>query len=350
MTNKTVRPALFLFDVLFFLLISLVSSCGPSHDTHLILATATLGGTYYPVGVGIAMLTSTSLDSISMTAITSAGSGENIQLLKNREADLAIIQALYGAMAWQGKGIYEGRPERDFRSITMLWQNVEHFVILSRYSKSDNISDLIEIRDRNFSIGRRGSGTEHSGRTILRGCGFDEENDFRLQYLGYSASTQALQDGRIVGMNIPAGPPASAITQAMAALGPDRIRILEFTAAQLEAVNARFPVWTSYIIEAGTYPGQNRDIQTIAQANLLIVHSSIDEEMVYQIIRCIYERLADLQNIHAATEAMSIEKAVIGLPAPLHPGAIRFYRERGLDLPSRLIQERPQTSSESMNP
>ena len=81
-------------------------ACAPSHDTHLILATATLGGTYYPVGVGIAMLTSTTIDSLSMTAITSAGSGENIQLLKNREADLAILQGLYGAMAWQGEGVY----------------------------------------------------------------------------------------------------------------------------------------------------------------------------------------------------------------------------------------------------
>jgi TRAP transporter TAXI family solute receptor len=78
----------------------------------LVLATATTGGTYYPVGVAIATITTNNLnvsDDISMTAITSAGSGENIQLLKNKEADMAIIQSLYGAMAWQGRGRYEGK-------------------------------------------------------------------------------------------------------------------------------------------------------------------------------------------------------------------------------------------------
>lgn len=207
------RYVMVLISVLF---ISIRTSCSSSTDTHLILATATTGGTYYPVGVGIAMLTSTTLDSLSMTAITSAGSGENIQLLKNREADLAILQGLYGAMAWQGKGIYSGKPEKDIRSVTMLWQNVEHFVILSKYAETGNISDLKNLRNMNFSIGRRGSGTEISGRVIALACGFDPDEDFNLQYLGYTSSAQALQDGRISGMNIPAGPPASSISQAAA--------------------------------------------------------------------------------------------------------------------------------------
>ncbi len=92
--------------------------------TRLILATATTGGTYYPVGVAIATLTSTHLedsDNILMSAISSAGSGENIQLLKNREADLAIIQSLNGEMARQGKGRYEDDPQSFLRSVSVLW-------------------------------------------------------------------------------------------------------------------------------------------------------------------------------------------------------------------------------------
>jgi TRAP transporter TAXI family solute receptor len=330
------RYVLLLISVLF---IFIMTSCSSNTGTHLILATATIGGTYYPVGVGIAMLTSTTLDSLSMTAITSAGSGENIQLLKNREADLAILQGLYGAMAWQGKGIYNGKPEKDIRSVTMLWQNVEHFVILSKYAKTGNISDLKNLRNMNFSIGRRGSGTEISGRVIALACGFDPEEDFNLQYLGYTSSAQALQDGRISGMNIPAGPPASSISQAAATIGSKNIRILEFTDEQLDAVNVEFPVWTRYIIGTGTYPGQDRDIRTISQSNLLVVHREISERVVYRIVKCIYEKLPILQNIHPATKAMSLQKAITGLSVPLHPGAVRYYNENGIQIPQHLMHE-----------
>ena len=314
-------------------------SCNSNSGKRLILATATIGGTYYPVGVGIAMMTSTNLDNVSMTAITSAGSGENIQLLKNREADLAILQGLYGAMAWQGKGIYEGKPEEHLRSVTLLWQNVEHFVILAKFAETGNISDLKNLTGRNFSIGRRGSGTEVSGRVILQACGFDPDQNFDLQYLGYTPSAQAMQDGRIVGMNVPAGPPASAITQVMATVGAKKLKILEFTQKQLEAINREFPVWTKYTIKSATYPGQERDIETISQANLLVVHRDIDEETVYQITKTIYEQLETLQNIHPATNVMSLEKAISGLFIPLHPGAVRYYQQNGINIPKHLLDQ-----------
>ena len=81
-----------------------------------------------------------------MTAITSAGSGENIQLLKNREADLAIIQSLYGTMAWEGKGRYRAGPEQYIRVLTVLWENAEHFAVLKKFVTSGDISDLKKLR------------------------------------------------------------------------------------------------------------------------------------------------------------------------------------------------------------
>lgn len=306
----------------------------------LILATATTGGTYYPVGVAIATLTSVKLASkqkITMTAITSAGSGENVQLLKNKEADLAILQGLFGAMAWQGKGKYDGNPHKDMRAITMLWENVEHQVIKSDYVKSGNISDLMNIKGEKYSIGKRGSGTEGSGRVILAGLQFQPDQDFSLVYQGYGPSAKSLQNGKIVGMNIPAGPPVSAITQAFANIGSDKIRVLDFTDEQLMKVNQTFSVWSRYVIAPGTYPGQDKAINTIAQPNFLAVHPDVDEEVVYQLVKTIYENLPFLHNIHKATKALSLERAINGLPVPLHPGAIRFYKEQGLMIPEKLM-------------
>ncbi len=334
-----IKKRLFICILLSYVIL-FIFNCSPDNSTRLILATATTGGTYYPVGVAISTLTSTRLeetDNITMTSITSAGSGENIQLLQEHEADLAILQGLYGAMAWQGKGVYEDKPMDFIRSVSMLWENVEHFVVLSEYVTSGNISDMKNLKTENFSIGKRGSGTEISGREILLSAGFDPDRDFSLQYLGYTPSASALQDGRIAGMNIPAGPPASSIIQAFAAIGENRIRILEFTDAQIESVNSRFPVWHRYTIQKGTYPGQQTDINTISQSNLLVVHKDLSEQTVYKIVKNIYENLQYLNEIHGATKEMALNRAVLGLTVPLHPGAVRYYTEAGLEIPSHLL-------------
>ncbi len=328
--------------VLFLVLLAAGLSSGAfpqPQKTRLILATATTGGTYYPVGVAIATLISKNLGEkagISMTAISSAGSGENLQLLDNREADLAIIQGLYGAMAWQGRGRYQGIPQKYLRSVSVLWDNVEHFVIQAKYAQSGDMSDFVNLSKKNFSIGRRGSGTEISGRVILEGLGFSPDKDFKLKYMGYTPSAQALQNGRISGMNIPAGPPASAITQAYAAMGSKNLKILEFSDSQLESVNGLYAVWRRAILKAGTYPGQEEDLELISQPNLLVVHEDISEENVYRIVKTLYDNLDYLQQIHQATKSKALEKAVDGFSLPLHPGALRYYQEKGLDIPARL--------------
>lgn len=304
----------------------------------LILATATTGGTYYPVGVAIGTLISIKLAAkhqITATAINSAGSGENVQMLKNKEAQLAILQGLFGASAYNGKGQYEGKPFKDFRSITMLWENVEHFVILSKHVKTGTLSDLKGF-GKKFSIGKRGSGTEGSGKTILGGLGIKCDVDFNTEYLSYNPSAQAMMDGRIAGANLPAGPPVAAVTQLFAQLGAKKIRVLDVTDEQIEQIKKAFPVWNRYVVKKGMYPGQTSDINTIAQPNFLAVMPELPEETVYLITKTIFENLPFLHNIHKATKAMSLERAIGGLPAPLHPGAAKYYKEKGISIPASL--------------
>ena len=308
---------------------------------NLIIATATTGGTYYPVGVAIGTLISIKLAAehqITATAINSAGSGENVQMLKNKEAQLAILQALFGAEAYNGKGLYEGNPVQDFRAVTMLWENVEHFVLLKKYVKSGNIMDLKDLNEK-FSIGSRGSGTEGSGRTILGALGIDVDNDFTMEFLAYSPSATAMIDGRIVGANLPAGPPVAAVTQLYAQVGEDKVTVLDFNDEQLDQVRQTYPIWVRYVVPAGTYPGQSKDINTIAQPNFLACDPDLPEEVVYLITKTIYENLPFLHNIHKATNAMKLEKAIGGLPVPLHPGAAKYYKEQGIEIPENLLSD-----------
>ncbi|MEH6626825.1 MAG: TAXI family TRAP transporter solute-binding subunit [Motiliproteus sp.] len=304
-----------------------------------ILATASTGGTYYPVGVALATLTKIKLEpkhKISMSAISSAGSGENVKLLRENEAQFAIMQGLYGAWAWNGEGkVKKSGPQKGLRSVSMLWQNVEHLSVRTKYVKTGTVSDLKTLSGKKFSIGKRNSGTEGSGRQILSGLGIDADK-FDLAFLGYGPSADALQNGAIDGMNTPAGVPVSAVTRAYAALGAD-MTVLDFTDAQMKEANNGYNLWTRFVVPANTYPGQTKDINTIAQPNFLAVRDDLSDDDVYKVTKTIYENLPFLNGIHKATKAMSLEKAIAGLPVPLHPGAAKFYREQGLTIPTHLV-------------
>lgn len=305
-----------------------------------LLATAGTGGTYYPVGVAIATLVKVKLENsngISMSAITSAGSGENIKLLREDQAQFAIIQGLWGAYASRGEGpLAEDGVQENLRAITMLWPNVEHFTVRAEYATTGTIDDLLAMEGHGFAIGARNSGTEGSNRHILAGLGIeDPDSFFELAFVGYTPSVEAFQNGTIDALNPTAGVPVGAMTQLMAQVG-DEARILEFTDEEIERANNGYTLWTPYVIPAGTYPGQEADIRTIAQPNFLAVNADVPEEDVYLITKAIYENLPFLVNIHSATAAMSLENALAGLPLALHPGALRYYEEAGLDVPDSL--------------
>lgn len=308
-----------------------------------ILATAGTGGTYYPVGVALSTLVKVRLqpgEGIGMSAITSAGSGENVKLLREDQAQFAIVQGLWGAYAAAGTGPLEADgPQPNMHSITMLWPNVEQFAIRADMAESGTASDLMNLEGRGFAIGARNSGTEGSNRHLLGGMGIDDpEAFFDVAFIGYTPSVEAFQNGQIDAVNTAAGVPTGAMTQLMAT-SADELELLDFTEEERIAANDGLELWVPYLIPAGTYPNQEEDWNTIAQPNFLAVNADVPEEHVYLITKAIYENLPFLQNIHPATEAMSLETALGGLPLPLHPGAIRYYEEAGVDIPDRLRGE-----------
>ena len=303
-----------------------------------ILTTATTGGAYYPIGVAIATITKSQLgptEGITLSAISSAGSLENIKLLRDNQAQFALLQGPFAAWGWNGEGPIS-RPQTHLRSVAAVWLNVEHFVLMSDLVQNGTIRDLDNLDGERFVLGARNSGAEQTGRYILDSLGIDYENKMTFAWMGYGGAANAIQDGNVVGMNVPAGAPVSAITQAFAQMG-DRISLLNFTEQDLADINRRYDLWDWYDFEAGTYPNQDEPVRSIASPNVLAVRDDVPEEVVYHITKTIWENLGALQDIHAATRDMQLQRAVRGLGAPLHPGAIRYYQERGLEIPDRLL-------------
>ena len=301
-----------------------------------VLTTGTTGGTFYPVGVALSTLVSAQEDAgFSLTAISSAGSMENIKLMRDNQAQFALILGIFGAWAFDGSGPIRN-PYEDFRSISAMWPNVEHFVLRSDLVTDGTIADLSNLAGERYSIGMRNSGAEQTGFYIFDALGIDYSNELSIAYMGYGPSANALQDGNIVGMNIPAGPPVTAITRAFALLGSD-MTILDFTAEDLAVINHEFPLWQSYEIEPGTYPLQEESINTAASPNILVARDDVSEEIVYNMTKLLWENLATLQEIHGATKSMAIEIALNGIPVPLHSGALRYYQEQGVNIPEHLL-------------
>ena len=311
-----------------------------AQDTNYILATASTGGTYYPVGVALATLTKVKLqpsEGIGMSAINSAGSGENVRLIREKEAHFAILQGLFGFYAWNGVGPVEADGKQThLRSISMLWQNVEQFVIDKDYAETGTISDFMKLKGTSVAMGRQNSGTIGSNRMIMQNLGVNMDEEFELYYAGYGPSAEALQNGQVTGVGMPGGVPTGAVSQLMASAS-DSVTFLSMTEEQMAEADGGMNLWTPYTIPAGSYPNQDSDIQTIAQPNFLGVHADVPEEHVYLITKTIYENLPFLQAIHPATKAMAIESAIAGLPAPLHPGAARYYKEVGINIPDNLM-------------
>jgi len=319
-------------------LVALSTTAAFAETKDYVLNTASTGGTYHPVGTAISTLSKVKLlpkKKFSLTAVNSAGSGANVQALGAGTADFAILQGLYGSYAATGTGPIS-KPQKNLRSVTMLWQNVEQFVVSAAKVKSGTVDDLKALKGMPMGMGKQNSGTLGSNKVLMSGLGIDINKDYKLVHAGYGPTVDALANGQAFGAGIPSGPPTGAITKLMAA-NNGKFTILNVTAEQAKKMDGGRNLWTPYTIAAGTYPGQKKKVSTIAQPNFLAVNARVDEEHVYQLTKTMFENLGFLQAIHKATKAMAVEKAMAGLPVPLHPGAARYYKEVGLKIPKHLM-------------
>ncbi|WP_127106618.1 TAXI family TRAP transporter solute-binding subunit [Pararhodobacter zhoushanensis] len=302
-----------------------------------VLTTAGTGGTYYPVGVALATLAKIHLQNsqgMDMSAISSAGSGENVVLMRENQAQFAILQGLFGAWARNGTGaLEEAGPQENLRSIALLWPNVEHYVLRTSMAPTGTVADLQEFSGT-FSLGARNSGNEFSNKFMLENFGIDW-TQWNQVYQGFGPSVDGMINSTIDGTIIGSGVGVSTMTQVAAQMGDD-VTLLNITDEQMAAMDGGAGLYFRFTIPGGTYPGIDADTQTIAQPNFLAVNADVPEEDVYLFTRTIYENLAFLCNIHRATCDMSLDNAMSGLPLTLHPGAARYYEEAGLTIPANI--------------
>ncbi|AER66247.1 TRAP transporter solute receptor, TAXI family [Thermovirga lienii DSM 17291] len=298
------------------------------------IVTGSTGGTYYPVGTILANHFNQKLlkSGYKFSAQSSGGTTENLDMLKKSEAQMAIAMCNLTGFAYTGTNRYEGKPNPNLRYVIGLWPEVSQFV----YAKSSGIKGWSDLKGKKIAVGPAASGTEFSTRTILKAVAGLTFDDITPEYLGYSEASQALQNGRIDAALLEAGYPTSAVTELYA--GKTEVDMLIFDDEAKKKLFEAAPWYAPVTVPAGTYPKQDKDLPLVGVKCALLAHPDVKEEVVYNALKVIYEDREDLLKEHAVFYKVDFENPLAGLyGAPLHPGAVKFFKEKGLNIPEELL-------------
>lgn len=300
------------------------------------IATGSTGGTFYPVGVTISTVVENSIGDelgIRFSAHTSGGSSANLQMIRNKEIKMAIAGSVPTSQAYRGVKAYEGKSIKNVRYITALYPEVVQFV----YRKDSGIKELKDFQGKKIAVGPPGGGGSFYCPTIFETVAGITFDDIKNQYMGYSDSVQALQNNLISAAYLGASYPTSAVSEIYAS--PADVDMIEFSDEDIAKLKDIAPYYAKIVIEKGTYPGQKRDLNLVGFKSSLITEKDVSEEVVYKMLKVIYlEKLDELKQKQNALEPVTLEEAISGLSgAPLHPGAVKFYREQGIEIPEGLI-------------
>ena len=294
--------------------------------TRLSIATGNTGGVYYPYGGGLAKVISETLPRVQATAEATAASVDNLKLIQLRKVDIAFVLADTLDDAVRGRGAFQKTGPVQARTLAILYPNYTHVVTVA----GKNIDRLTDLRGRVVSTGSAGSGTEVIALRVLRAAGLDPDRDIRRQALSVNASADALKDDKIDAFFWSGGLPTASVLDLSATTGIT-VKLVSNDEA-LPALRTRYgpDLYGRLVIARDSYPGQQVDVGVVGVQNALVVDGSMSEDLAYQLTRTLFEKQAELVAIHPEARHLSLTGAISGSPADFHPGAVRYYRERGV--------------------
>jgi TRAP transporter TAXI family solute receptor len=196
--------------------------------------------------------------------------------------------------------------------------------------KSSGIKTLSDIKGKRVSVGAPGSGTADSVGTILSVAGI-KYADINADFLDFANTAERIQDGQLDAGFVLAGFPTAAV---MALAAQKEIDLVPFEDGLLDNLVKAYPFFVKDVIPAGTYSGVNHDTPTPAVIAVLVCDSELPEQLVYDITKAIFENLPELAPVHDKAKLVALEKALDGAAVEVHPGAAKYYTEKGLAVPT----------------
>jgi len=278
-------------------------------------------GVYYPLGVAIGKIYSDQIPDVKTQVQATKASVENLILLQQGRGEIAFTLGDSLKAAWEGdaEAGFKARLDR-LRTIGAIYPNYIQIVATA----DSGIKTLADLKGKSLSVGAPKSGTELNSRAILAAAGLSYKDIGKVEYLPFAESVDLMKNRQL-----------SATLQS-AGLGVASLKDLSTStditvvAVPKEVVDKIGPPFVPVIIPANTYSGQDKDVPTAAVINYLVTSSAVSDDLAYQMTKLIFDSLPELANAHVAGRDIKLESAAMDSPVPLHPGAIRYYKEKGL--------------------
>ncbi len=306
-------------------LAALALAAAPAHaQNRLSIATGGTGGVYYPLGGGLANVLSKALPGVEATAEVTSASVDNIKLVGAGKADIAFTLGDTAADGFNGTGKFKEKVP--VRAIAVLYANKSQWVTV----EGTGVQKMQDLKGRRIATGAPGSGTEIIALRILEAYGIDPEKDVNREKLSVAESVNALKDRKIDAFFWSGGVPTAAVTDLAATPGM-KIRLLDHADAVPALVKKYGPLYVKGTIPAGAYPGQAKEAAVADVWNLLVVNEKMDEKLAHDLVKAVFEHKADLAAVHAEAKNLDLARQLeVGSPVPFHPGALRYFAEKGL--------------------
>lgn len=294
---------------------------GGSQD--LSLATGSTGGTYYPLGGQIANVWNKYVEGVNVTAQATGASVENLALLARGEADLAMVVNMNADDAYNGRADFEGQKVTNFGAIGVVYPEVAQAVVL----KDSGIKSIKDLKGKRVAVGPQGSGTVNTTKHLLEAHGLSFD-DIKPYYDAFGDATTKLKDGQVDAAFGLLSLPASSIVEITTT---KEVRVLEVDDEAMKKLQEKYPFYQPLVIKGGTYKGQDEDVQTATLKAVMYANNELSEDLVYNLTKTMYEKKDEV--VHDAGKQIDLKKALEGVTTPIHPGAKKYFEEKGIPLP-----------------
>jgi len=288
----------------------------------IIIATGGNSGTYYPLGGGMAQIF-TDKAQINATAQATGASVENMHLVKNGEVDLAFTQGDIADYATKGTVMFTDGPIDNIQAVASLYNETIQVVV----AKDSPIQTIDDLKGKRVSVGAPGSGTEANAQQILEMYGMTFDDLGKADRLSFGESTSFIQDGTLDAAFVTAGTPTAAVNELAATKG---VRIIGLDDEHIAKIIEKYPYYAEQTIPANSYSGFAEEVKTVAVKAQLVVRAELDETVVYNLTKSLFENLDQLKNVHKKAEEITAEHALEGISLDVHPGAAKYFEEKGI--------------------
>ena len=292
------------------------------------IGTGGVTGVYYPTGGAIAkMVNKKHIEyNLRATVESTGGSVFNVNVIMAGDLEFGIVQSDRQYQAFNGTGDWEGKPQRKLRAVFSV--HPESVTLVA--AVDSGIKSLADLKGKRVNIGNPGSGQRGNALDLLAAAGIDYKNDLDAEGIKATESADMLQDGRIDAFFYTVGHPNDSVKEAVA--GTRKVMFVPIDKITVDKLVGKFSYYAPSVIPVAEYPGvaNKNDVPTFGVKATFVTSSEVPDAVVYAITKEVFENFEEFKKLHPSYSTLTKESMLQGMSAPIHPGAMRYYKEAGL--------------------